>query len=102
MSGPSNILLVRLWTRDTERLRTSLRAAGLSVKITRVDFPAALHAAVTWGSFDVILFDPETPSVTHEVLSNTLRERGLSTPIVVLTDDDVGELVAAQLQARRN
>lgn len=70
--------------------------------MTRVDFPAALHAALTWGSFDVILFDPQTPAVAHELLSNTLRERGLSTPIVVLTNDDIGTLVAAKLHARRN
>jgi hypothetical protein len=95
-------LLVRLWTLDTERLRTSLRAARLSVRITRVDFPAALHAALTWGSFDVILYDPETPGLTHELLSTTLRERNLSTPVIPLTNDDIGTLVAAQLLARRN
>jgi DNA-binding NarL/FixJ family response regulator len=102
MSAPLNILLVRQWTLDTARLRTSIRAAGLSVRITRVDFPAALYAALTWTTFDVILFDPETPAITHELLSNTLRERNLSTPVLVLTNDDIGKLVAAQLLARRN
>jgi CheY-like chemotaxis protein len=102
MSAPSHILLVRPWTSGAERLRTSLRAAGLSVRISRVDFPAALHAALTWGSFDVILFDPTTPNITHELVSNALRDRNLSTPVVVLTSDDIGTVVAAHLVARRN
>ena len=70
--------------------------------MTRVDFPAALYAALHWGAFDVILFDPATPSITHELLANALRERGVSTPVVVLTTDDIGMLVAAQLRALRN
>lgn len=91
-----------MWTADTERLRTSLCAAGLGVRLTRVDFPAALHAALSWGTFDLILLDPETPAITHELLSNALRERGLSTSIVVLNHDDIGTVVSAQLRARRN
>jgi len=97
-----NILLVRLWTKDAERLRTSIRASGLGVRITRVDFPAAMHAALSWGSFDAVLYDPETPGISHEILVNALRERNLSIPILVTDTDDVGRLLASQLRSRRN
>jgi len=102
VSTQLNILLVRPWTHDSERLRTSLRAIGLSVCLTRVDFPASLYAALSWGSFDVILFDPKTPSISHELLANALRDAKLTTPIIVLSGDDVGKVVAAQVVARRN
>jgi DNA-binding NarL/FixJ family response regulator len=97
-----NILLVRRWTLDTERLRTSLRAAGLSVRITRADFPAALYAALSSESFDVIVFDPETTSITRELLASALRDLKLPLPIIELSGDDVGTLVAAHLRVLRN
>jgi hypothetical protein len=102
VSPQLNILLVRLWTKDTERLRTSLRAAGLSVRITRVDFPAALHAALSWGAFEAVLYDPSTPAITLEVVVNALRERNLSLPIIATDTGDVGRLLALQLRLRRN
>jgi hypothetical protein len=67
-----------------------------------VDFPAALLAALSWGTFDVVVYDPTTPSINHELLANALREHGLSTPIVVMDGDDIGELVAAHVHGRRN
>lgn len=98
-----NILLVRPWTTGTERLRTSLRAAGLTCRITRVDFPAALYAALTWGAFDVVIYDPTTPGITSDVLTTALRERCPTTPVLDLArSDDVGAQVAALMAARRN
>ncbi|HUS32680.1 MAG TPA: hypothetical protein VMZ53_29465 [Kofleriaceae bacterium] len=82
-------------------MRTSLRAAGLSVRLTRVDFPAALHAALTWGSFDAVVFDPETPTISLEMVTAALRERNISAPIIVMSGD-TGKDVVAQLRARRN
>lgn len=102
MSPPLDILLVRPWTVETERVRTSLRAAGLSVRLTRVDFPSALYAALSWGSFDVILFDPRTPSISHELLAVALRDAKLGTPILVLNGEDVGQRVLALVRALRN
>lgn len=103
MSSPLNILLVRPWTTGTERLRTSLRASGLTVRITRVDFAAALYAALSWGEFDVVLYDPATPGVTPDELTAALRERCPTTPVIDLAkSDDIGAQVAALMLARRN
>jgi hypothetical protein len=102
VSAELNILLVRPWTKDTERLRTSIRAAGLSPQISRVDFPAAMYAALSWGTFDVVVYDPETPAITRDMLVNAIRERNLSLPIITTDDGDVGRLLAMQLSSLRN
>jgi hypothetical protein len=97
-----DILLVRQWTRDSVRIRASLRAHGLSARITRVDFPAALHAALLRTTFHFVLFDAQTSAVSHDILAATLREHAQSPPIVIIDDDDVGALVAARVQHGRN
>jgi hypothetical protein len=97
-----DILFVRRWIQDSVRVRSSLRAHGLIARITRVDFPAALHAALMRTTFDFVLFDPQTTAITHEVLTASLREHEQSPPIVITTDDDVGALIAARVQRRRN
>jgi hypothetical protein len=97
-----DILVVRRWTEDSARLRSSLRAHGLSARITRVDFPAALHAALMRTTFDFVLFDSQTSAIPYEVLAASLREYAQSPPIIVMDDDDVGATIAARLQQRRN
>lgn len=98
-----NILLVRRWTQDTVRLRSSLRAYGLTARITRIDFAAALHAALMRTTFDMVLFDPLTTAISHDVLASSLREHDQAPPIVIMSDDDdIGALVAARMQQRRN
>ena len=84
------------------RLRASLRAHGLTARITRVDFPAALHAALMRTTFHFVLFDPQTSAISHDVLATTLREHAQTPSIVVLGDDDVGAIVAARMQQARN
>jgi hypothetical protein len=61
-----------------------------------------MYAALTWGSFDVVLHDPETPAITRDMVVNALRERNLSVPIITIDGDDVGRLLATQLSSRRN
>jgi len=68
-----------------------------------VDFPAALYAALTWATFDAILYDPSTPGITAEELAATLCERSPMTPLIDLAkSDDVGAQLAALMLARRN
>ena len=103
MTAPLNILLVRLWTLETERLRTSLRAAGLSAHITRVDFPAALYAALSWGTFDVVVYDPHTAGISQELFTTVMRDRCPRTPVVELEPvASIGTRIQAVVQERRN
>lgn len=55
-------------------------------------------------TFDLVLFDPKTTAITHDVLAASLREHEQAPPIVVMDsdDDDVGALVAARMLERRN
>lgn len=98
-----DVLLVRIWTRDSARIRSSLRAAGLGSRITRVDFPAALHAALTRVRFVAVIYDPATPRLTLASVGAILREHRQEVPIVVIgRDDDVGPQLAIALRGLRN
>jgi hypothetical protein len=98
-----DIVLVRLWTLDSERIRASLRAAGLGARITRVDFSASLHAALTRTRFDAAIFDPSTPRLPLATLGSTLREHRQEIPIVILgREDEVGPQLALALRRLKN
>jgi DNA-binding NtrC family response regulator len=83
-------------------MRASLRAHGLSARITRIDFPAALHAALVRTVFDLVIYDPATSAISHDVLATSMREHEQTAPVIVMDGDDIGELAAAKLQQRRN
>lgn len=98
-----DILLVRLWTLDSARIRSSLRAAGLGARITRVDFPAALHAVLTRTRFDAAIYDPATPRLSLSNVGTILREYRQDIPIVVLgRDEDAGPQLAIAFRGLRN
>ncbi|NVB81676.1 MAG: hypothetical protein HOV81_24995 [Kofleriaceae bacterium] len=98
-----DILLVRLWTLDSERIRSSLRAAGLGARITRVDFSASVYAALTRTRFHAAIFDPSTPRLSLATLGSILREHRQEIPIVILgREDDVGPQLAIALRGLRN
>jgi DNA-binding response OmpR family regulator len=98
-----DIILVRLWTLDSERIRASLRAAGLSARITRVDFSASLHAALTRSRFDAAIYDPSTPRLSLATVGSILREHRQQIPIVILgREDEVGSQLAIALRRLEN
>lgn len=102
MSRQLDILVVRHWTLETVQLRSALRAHGLTARVTRIDFPAALHAALMRTVFDLVIFDPATTAIPHDVLAMSMREHEQSAPVIVMNDDDIGLRVIAHLQQRRN
>ena len=51
---------------------------------------------------DFVLYDPETTAIPRELLTSSLREHDQCAPVLVLVDEEVGPLIAAQLQQRRN
>lgn len=98
-----DILLVRLWTLDSERIRASLRAVGLGARMTRVDFTASLHAALTRSRFSAAIYDPATPRLSLATVGSILREHRQEIPIVVLgREDDVGPQLAIALRGLQN
>jgi hypothetical protein len=96
------ILVIRAWTIAETPLRAALRRAGMAVEITRVDIEPAVNAALLRRSFDVIVLDPKTPTVTREDVEACLRAQRLWIPIVELRaveslTDDIQSALANRL-----
>ena len=95
------VLVIQQWTIDLEAIVSSLADAGISAAITRVDFAAALDAALAHDRFDIAIYDPATPELGREQVHERLRTRDI--PIVVLeVPAAVGPRVASVLESRRN
>jgi hypothetical protein len=100
---PFQILVIQPWTTDLEAIECSLRSAGIDAAITRVDFEAALNAALTHQRFDVIVFDGTTPELSRELIAACLRANGREAPLVMLDDvKTLGMRVATILEKRRS
>lgn len=78
------ILVIRPWTVSETPLRAALQRAGMAVEITRVDIEPAVNAALMRRSYDVIVLDPATPTVTREDVEACLRAQQLRIPVVEL------------------
>ncbi len=90
------ILVIRSWVAELQPIRAALAAVGLSVELTTVDFEAALNAALTRGGYDVVIYDPETPGLSHDAVLACFRGNRCEVPLLVL--EDLGSL-AARVQA---
>jgi len=96
------ILAIRAWT-ELASLRSALRDAGYSVRITCVDIEPALNAALQRGSFDVIVYDPSTPAIARETLAARMRDHARNIPVIELTTlDTIAHEIARALAARMN
>ena len=80
------ILLIQPWTIDPEPIKRSLRLAGIDAAITRVDFKAALNAALANERFDATVFDSSTPSLSRETIEACFRLNGRQVRLVMLDD----------------
>jgi DNA-binding response OmpR family regulator len=66
-----------------ETLRRGLRESGLSVDVAS-DGPSGLRAALA-GCFDVVVLDVLLPGLSGIDVCRSLRERGVTTPVLMLT-----------------
>ncbi|HTL36597.1 MAG TPA: hypothetical protein VL326_25865 [Kofleriaceae bacterium] len=97
------ILVIQRWTTDLDPLEQALHDAGLDAAITRIDFIAALDAALAHERFDLLVYDPSTPEVSRAALEDSLRHHGGQLRVAVLEDVRmIGEQVASLLALRRN
>ena len=96
------ILVVRTWT-ELAPLRAALRDLGYAVHITAVDIEPALNAALARTTFDVIVYDANTPAIGRDTLAARMREHGRDIPVVELTTlDELAAQVFGSLASRRN
>ncbi len=80
------ILVIQRWTEEPTLIERALRDAGVDALLVRVDFQAALDAALAHDQFDVAIFDPSTPGLTHETVEACLRIAKRVVPVVTLGD----------------
>jgi hypothetical protein len=89
MAGqPLRVLLIQSWIVQDEVVRAPLRAAGFAAHVTRVDFEAALEAALCRGQIDIVIYDPATGGMPRGLVDGKLLEHGVAIPVVVLSDPD--------------
>lgn len=99
----ARILVIQLWTIDLDPIERSLRGAGIDAAITRVDFPAALDAALSHERFDAVIYDPSTPDLPRELVEDHLLSHQRAIPIATLDDSrTIGEQLTTILAARQN
>jgi DNA-binding NarL/FixJ family response regulator len=97
------VLLVQRWTLDASPVEAALVAAGIHAAITRVDFEAALNAALAHEAFDVAIFDPATPAMSVDLVETCLKVNQRDVPIVILAGvDTIGEQVLQIIAPHRN
>lgn len=97
------VLVVRSWLCDLAPIRAALASAGLEISITRVDFEAALYAAVSRTRFDIVIHDPATTTLSRDAVAECLHAHRLRAPLLELGDiHTLGERVTAALRARRS
>ena len=97
------ILVIQEWTTEPQVVEASLRAAGLDATITRVDFLAALNAALVHERFDAAIYDPARSELSIDTIKQSLELNGQRLPLVVVEDAQaVGAQVQQLLRARRN
>jgi hypothetical protein len=104
MAGqPLRVLLIQSWTVQGEVVLGPLRAAGFDPQITRVDFEAALEAALSRGRIDVVIYDPATAGMPRSLVDGKLVEHGIALPFVALSaPDGLADAVQKALVQSRN
>jgi DNA-binding NtrC family response regulator len=85
---PLRILVVRTWTEPLASLRALFRAAGYKARLYLVDIEPALNAALERSTFHIVLYDPNTPGVSRDILDARMREHRSSIPVVTFTEPE--------------
>ena len=90
------VLIVGDSDEDAELITRELESSGYTVAAQRVETPQAYAAALERGSWDIIISAREPKGLSGVAVVQTLREREIETPVVLLTDrvDEVLSLEA--------
>ncbi len=90
------VLIVGESSDDADRITRELESSGYTVASQRVDTLQAYGTALDKGSWDIVISARESAVLSSAAVVQTLRERQLETPVVVLTDrvDEVLSLEA--------
>jgi hypothetical protein len=87
-----HVLLICPWQIDLRELRNTISAAGYTAVVRRVDFAAAVRAALVASRFDLAAYVP-TPGLKREAVQSILGEH----PPVTLVAADTLEYLAREI-----
>ncbi len=97
------IVLVRSWLHKLEPIRAALRAAGFAPTFLRIDIEPALHAALTRGDLDLVIYDPELEGLSGPTVAARCKAVRPGVPCIAIGElDDLGARIAAVLKPLRN
>jgi hypothetical protein len=100
---PVRILLVRSWLHRLDPVRAVLRAAGFAPTFIRTDIEPAVHAALTRGGIDLVIFDPALDGLSRETVEAHCKELRPLVPLLLLGKlDDLAERVRCALHKTVN
>ncbi len=84
---------------DRMAVRRALRAAGLHTLLVEASDHAAALAAIAGQAFDCVLLDYRLPGTDGLAVLRDLRERGVATPVVMLTGQGDEQLAVEIMKA---
>jgi len=96
MSRPLRLLLIEDSERDAAHVMLALKRGGLSPEIRRVETRDEMLAALGDGTWDAIVSDYHLPRFSAPDALETLRERGLDIPFIVVSGA-IGEDTAVDM-----
>src|SRR6185503_11187762 len=99
-SPKMRVLVIQFWVHDSRPIRDALAAAGIDADLVRVDIEPAVNAALSWGRYAAVIYDPETTSVSRAAVEQCMRANQCAVPLVVA--DDLSTLGARVLAALRS
>jgi hypothetical protein len=92
-----------MWSEPLAPIAESLRSAGVVATLLRVDFKAALDAALERDRFDLVIVDPRIGELSAQVVEACCKAHGRKLPILVIEEASaIGEQVLRVLDQRLN
>src|SRR5512134_8160 len=99
MGRPLKVLLIEDSPDDADLTMLQLRRGGWEIEYLRVDSRDALRSALKERSWDIILSDFSLPGFSGEEALRLVRETGLDTPFIIISNTFGEEAAVAMMRA---
>jgi len=99
MDEPLRFLMVEDSPADAELIILELRRTGRTIEVERVENGAAMRAALTSGSWDVVLSDWSLPTFNASAALEVVKESGLEIPFIIVSGTIGEETAVAALRS---
>jgi len=99
MKGPLQVLIVEDSENDAALLEIELQQAGYETICQRVDTPAAMRAALTAQSWDVVIADYVMPQFSGLAALAMVAQAGLDIPFIIVSGHITEDTAVAAMKA---